>query len=97
MTMSLGSKPKLLFLFQWFAVLMGVASLVAALPVAVFSFGCYGAVVLLGKIRPLRDGYEFLSRTYDWILYRLGEKALRDPRDTPALRVMVSLTLTIVP
>ena len=97
MTMSLESKPKLLFLFQWFAVLMGVASLVAALPVAVLSFGCYGAVLLLAKIRPLRDGYEFLSRTYDWMLYRLGEKVLRDPRDTPALRVMVSLTLTVVP
>ncbi|HJZ66469.1 MAG TPA: fatty acid desaturase [Candidatus Acidoferrum sp.] len=97
MTMSLGSKPKLLFLFRWFAVLMGVASVVAALPVAALSFGCYGAVLLLAKVRPLRDGYEFLSRAYDRVLYRLGEKVLRDPRDTPALRVMVSLTLTIVP
>ena len=85
MTMSLGSKPKLLFLFRWFAVLMGVASVVAALPVAALSFGCYGAVLLLAKVRPLRDGYEFLSRAYDRVLYRLGEKVLRDPRDAPAL------------
>ena len=97
MTMSLGSKPKLLFLYQWFAVLMGVASIVAALPVAVLSFGCYGAVRLLEKVRPLRDGYEFLSGAYDRVLYRLSQKVLRDPRDTPALRVMISLTLTVVP
>ena len=97
MTMSLGSRPKLLFLYQWFAVLMGVASMIAALPVAVLSFGSNGAVRVLAKIRPLRDGYEFLSRAYDRMLERLGQKVLRDARDTPALRVMVSLTLTIVP
>jgi len=97
MTMSLGSKPKLLFLYQWFAVLMGVASIVAALPVGVLSFGCYGAVLLLAKVRLLRDGYEFLSRAYDRALHRVGQKVLRDERDTPALRAMVSLTLTIVP
>jgi len=97
MTMSLGSRPKLLFLYQWFAVLMGVASIVAALPVAVLSFGCYGAVLLLEKVRPLRGGYEFLSRAYDRALHRLGQKVLRDPRDAPALRVMISLTLTVVP
>jgi fatty acid desaturase len=95
--MSLGSKPKLLFLYRWFAVLMGAASAVAALPVAVLSFGCYGAVLLLARVRPLRDGYEFLSRAYDRALDRLGQKVLRDARDMPALRVMVSLTLTIVP
>ncbi len=97
MTMSLGSKPKLLFLYRWFAVLMGVASMVAALPVAALSFGCHGAVLLLARVRPLRDGYEFLSRMYDRMLHRLGQKVLRDGRDTPALRVMVSLTLTVVP
>ncbi len=97
MTMSLGSKPKLLFLLQWFAMLMGVASIVAALPVAVLSFGCYGAVLLLGRVRPLRGGYEFLSHAYDRMIHRLGQRVLRDPRDTPALRVMLSLTLTIVP
>ena len=95
--MSLGAKPKLLFLFQWFAVLMGLASTVAALPVAALSFGCYGAAMFLGRIRPLRDAYEFLSRAYDRVLDRLGRELLRDPRDTPALRLMVSLSLTAVP
>src|SRR5579863_1148378 len=97
MTMSLGAKSKFLFLFQWFAVLMGLASIVAALPVAVLSFGCYGAAMILERVGPLRDAYEFLSRGYDRVLARLGEKVLRDPRDTPALRLMVSLTLTVVP
>src|ERR1700730_15356970 len=96
-TMSFGTKPKLLFLFQWFAVLMGLASAVAALPVAALSFGCYGAAMFLGRIRPLRDAYEFLSRAYDRVLDRLGQEVLRDPRDTPALRLMVSLSLTAVP
>jgi len=97
MTMSLGRKPKLLFLFQSFAVLMGMASIIAALPVAALSFGGYGAVLLLVRVRALRDGYEILSRAYHHALHRLGQKVLRDPRDTPALRVMVSLTLTAVP
>ena len=97
MTMSFGAKPKFLFLFQWFAVLMGLASMLAALPVAVLSFGCYGAAMLLGRVPPLRNAYEFFSRAYDRILDRIGQKILRDPRDTPALRLMVSLTLTAVP
>ena len=97
MTMSFGAKPKFLFLFQWFAVLMGLASIVAALPIAALSFGCYGAAMFLGKVRPLRDAYEFLSRAYDRVLDRLGQKVLRDSRDTPALRLMVSLSLTAVP
>jgi fatty acid desaturase len=97
MTMSYGAKPKLLFLYQWFAVLMGVASAVCGLLVAALSFGCYGAATLLGKVRPLRDGYEFLSGAYDRTLERLGQKVLRDSRDTPALRLMVSLSLTAVP
>src|SRR5882762_1826219 len=97
MTMSFGAKPKLLFLFQWFAILIGLASTVAALPVAVLSFGCYGAAMFLGRVRPLRDAYEFLSLAYDRVLDRLGQKVLRDSRDTPALRLMVSLSLTAVP
>jgi Fatty acid desaturase len=97
MTMSLGAKPKFLFLFQWFAVLMGLASMVAALPVAALSFACYGAAMLLARVRPPRDAYEFLSRAYDRVLDRLGQKVLRDSRDTPALRLMVSLSFTIVP
>src|SRR5262249_39189404 len=59
--------------------------------------GCYGPAVLLGKIRPLRAGYEFLSRAYDRGLERIGQRVLRDARDAPALRVMISLTVTVVP
>jgi fatty acid desaturase len=97
MAMSFGARPKLLFLFQGFAVLMGLASAVAALPVAAISFGCYGAAIFLGRVRPLRDAYEFLSRTYDRVLDPLGRRVLQDCRDTPALRLMVSLSLTAVP
>jgi hypothetical protein len=97
MTMSFGAKPKLLFLYQWFAVLMGLASMVAALPVAALSFACYGVARLLGKVRPLRDAYEFLSGAYDRVIDRIDQKVLRDPRDTPALRLMISLSLTAVP
>src|SRR5258708_17218757 len=97
MTMSFGAKPKLLFLLQGFAILMGLASTVAALPVAALSFGCYGAAMLLGRVRPIRDGYEFLSRAYDQVIDRLGQKSLQDSRDTPALRLMVSPILTPVP
>ena len=95
--MNFGAKPRLLFLFRWLAVLMGLASMAAALPVAVISFGCHGVAMVLGRVRPLRDGYQFLSRTYDRVIDRLGEQVLRDPRDAPALRLMVSLTLTAVP
>jgi fatty acid desaturase len=96
-TMSLGAKPKFLFLLQAFAILMGLASAVAALPVAALSFGCYGVAMFLGRIRPFGDAYGFLSRAYDRLLDRLGQKVLRDSRDTPALRLMVSLSLTAVP
>src|SRR5258708_23761515 len=90
MTMSLGAKPKLLFLYQGFAVLMGLASMVAALPVAALSFGCYGAAMLLGRVRPLRDAYEFFSRAYDRGLDRIGQTVLPHSLDTTALRLMVS-------
>ena len=97
MAMSFGANSKLRFLFRSWAVLMGVASTVAALPVAALSFGSYGVALLLGKVRPLRVAYEFVSRAYDRVLARVGQRVLRDPRDTPALRLMVSLTLTVVP
>jgi fatty acid desaturase len=97
MAMSFGTDSKLRFLFRWLAVLMGLASAVAALPVAILSFGCAGAAVLLGKVRPLRETYEFLSRAYDMVIERLGKEVLQDQRDCPALRVMVSLSLTAVP
>jgi fatty acid desaturase len=84
-------------ILRCWAVLMALASTVAVALVAVLSIGCYGAAKLLGKIRPLRDAYQLLSRTYDRFLDRLGQKVLRDPRDTPALRLMVSLSLTALP
>jgi fatty acid desaturase len=96
-TMSLGAKPRLLWLYQGLAVLLGLASTVAALPVAVLSFGSYGVALLLEKIAPLRWAYASVSRAYDLAIERMGEKILRDPRDAPALRVMVSLSFTIVP
>jgi fatty acid desaturase len=97
MSMSFGADSKLRFLFRWLAVLLGLASAVAALPVAVLSFGCDGVARILGKVRPFHEAYEFLSRAYDQIIERLGKIVLQDQRDTPALRVMVSLTLTSVP
>ncbi len=87
--------PKLLF--QWWAVLMALASIVAGTLVGALSFAAYGVTKLLGKIRPLGDAYRFLSRAYDRCIDRIGQKVLRDPRDTPALRLMVSLSLTAVP
>ncbi|MGB8521370.1 MAG: fatty acid desaturase [Candidatus Acidiferrales bacterium] len=90
-----GAIPELIL--RCWAVLMALASTVAVALVAVLSIGCYGAAKLFGKIRPLRDAYQFLSRSYDRFLERLGQKVLRDPRDTPALRLMVSLSLTVLP
>jgi len=97
MAMSFGTDSKLGFLFRWWAVLMGVASTVAALPIVALSFGCYGAAMFLGKVRPLRDAYESLSQAYDRVIERLGKEVLRDPRDAPALRLMISLSLTALP
>lgn len=87
--------PKLVF--RWWAVVMALASIAAISLVGVLSLGCHGAAMLLGRVRPLRDAYQFLSGAYDRLLERLGQKVLRDSRDTPALRLMVSLSLTAVP
>jgi fatty acid desaturase len=76
---------------------MALASIAAIALVGALSVGFYGAAMLLGKIRPLRDAYQFLSRSYDRYITWLGGKVLQDPRDTPALRLMVSLSLTTVP
>ncbi len=70
----------------------GVISLVALL-----SFGGYGAAMILGRVRPLRNAYQFLSRAYDRLLDQLGKEVLQDSRDTPALRLMVSLSLSAIP
>ncbi len=93
--MRLAAIPKVVF--RCCEVLIALASFAAVSLMAVLSFGSYAAAKLLGKIRPLRDAYQLLSRTYDRLLDRLGQKVLRDPRDTPALRLMVSLSLTAVP
>ncbi|MGD0957887.1 MAG: hypothetical protein ABR953_13810 [Candidatus Acidiferrales bacterium] len=76
---------------------MALASTGALSLVGVLSVGCYGAAMPLGRVRPLRDAYQFLSRAYDRFLERLGQEVLRDFRDTPALRLMVSLSLSAVP
>jgi fatty acid desaturase len=77
--------------------LIALGSIAAITLVGLLSFGGYGVARLLGKVRPLRDGYQFLSQAYDRFIARLGREVLRDPRDTPALRIMVSLTLTALP
>jgi len=87
--------PKLVF--RCLALLMALASIVAVALVAVLSFGFYSVAMLLGKVRPLREGYQFFSRAYDRFIDRLGQEILRDPRDAPALRLMVSVTFTVVP
>jgi fatty acid desaturase len=63
----------------------------------VLSFAWYGAAVILTKVRPIRDAYGFLSEAYDGFLDRLGQVVLQDPRDIPALRLMVSLSLSAIP
>ena len=83
LTIGLGAKPKLLFLYQWFAVLMGLACTAAALPVAALSFGCHGAAMLLGKVRPLREAYELFSRGYDRVIERIGKKFCGTPETLP--------------
>jgi len=97
MATGLEANSKFRFIFRLWAVFIGLASTIAALPVAVLSFGCYGAATFLEKVRPLRVAYEFLSQAYDRLIERLGKEVLQDPRDTPALRLMVSLSLTAVP
>jgi len=97
LTMSFGARPRLLFLYQSFAVLMGLASTLAALPVAALSFGGYGVALIFARAGALRRAYEFVSHAYDQLIARIGKKVLRDTRDTPALRAMISLSVTVVP
>src|SRR5260370_5603676 len=93
MAMSFGAKPKLLIIFRWWAILMGLASMAAALHVGLLSFGCYGAAMLLGCVRPLHDAYQFLSLACDRVLARRGTVALRVPPDTPSWLLIVILSL----
>src|SRR5580700_7312372 len=90
-TLSVGAQFRAAF--RWLAVLTAVASIVAVLLVGAISMGCYAVAALLGKIRPLREAYQYISGLYDRLIGRLGQQILRDARDTPALRLMVSLTL----
>ena len=83
--------------FRWCGVPIALASAGAISLVALCSFGAYCAAVILGKVRPLRDAYQFVSSAYDRLLDRLGQTILQDPRDTPALRLMVSLSLSAIP
>jgi fatty acid desaturase len=84
-------------LVRCLSVPIALASIAAASSEGGLSFGYYGAAILLGKVSPLRQGYQFLSRAYERFIERLGQEVLRDSRDTPALRLMVSLSLTVVP
>jgi fatty acid desaturase len=93
--MTFEAKPKLVF--QWCGVPIALASTAAISLVGVLSFGFYGAAVILERVRPLRNAYQFLSGAYDRLLDRLGQEVLQDPRDTPALRLMVSLSLGAIP
>jgi hypothetical protein len=59
MAMTFGAKPKLLFIFRWWVVLMAaLASTAALLPEAARSIGCYGAAMFL------REGLS-VTRRYD--------------------------------
>jgi fatty acid desaturase len=94
-TMNFGANPKLGF--RWAGVPIALVSAVAMSLVALLSFGSYGAAMILGRVRPLRNAYQFLSRTYDRLLDKLGKRVLNDSRDTPALRLMVSVSLSAIP
>src|SRR6202040_1088455 len=65
-------------LFRTLAVVLALASIAAVSLVAALSFGCYGAALLLGRIRRLRAAYQFLSRASDRFIDRLGQEVLRD-------------------
>src|SRR5580704_6638013 len=80
-----------------FAALIGLASIVAVSIMGALSMAGYGVDKLLEKVPPIRATYQFLSTTYDRLIDHIGHKILRDQRDTPALRIMLSLTLTTVP
>src|SRR5260370_14684127 len=66
--MRLGAIPKVVF--RWWAVLMALAGIAAVSLVGVLSFGCYGAAMVLGRVPPLRDAYQFISPSSDLILHR---------------------------
>jgi fatty acid desaturase len=93
--MNSGANPKLGF--RWCGVPIALASAGAISLVALLSFGCYYAAMTLGRVRPLRNAYQFVSKAYDQLLDKLGREVLQDSRDAPALRLMVSLSLSAIP
>ena len=94
-TPKLAAIPKLLV--RAIGSLIAVGSIAAVSIMGALSMAGYGVARLLEKVPPVRTTYQFLSGTYDRLIDRLGQIILRDQRDTPALRIMVSLTLTTVP
>jgi hypothetical protein len=90
-----GFTPK--FKLWWCGIPIAAVSLLAIAPVAALSFGGYAVAAILGKIPPLRAAYRYISDACDRVVARIGAKVLRDPRDTPALRLMLSLSLTALP
>lgn len=74
-TLSVGAQFRAAF--RWLAVLTAAASIVAVLLVGAISMGCYAVTAVLGKIRPLRDAYQYVSGVYDRLIERLGQKVLR--------------------
>ncbi len=93
--MNFGAIPKVGF--RWCGVPIALASAGAISLVALLSFGGYRAAMILETVGPLRYAYRFLSRAYDRLLDQLGQEVLQDSRDTPALRLMVSLSLSAIP
>jgi fatty acid desaturase len=91
----LQSLPKLAV--RSLAALIALGSIAAVAIMGALSMACYGVAKLLEKIPPVRTAYQFLSSTYDHLIARLGQEILSDQRDTPALRIMLSLTLTTFP
>ena len=83
--------------FRWCGVPIALASAGAISLVALLSFGAYRAAMVLWRVGPLRSAYQFFSRAYDRLLDQLGREVLQDSRDTPALRLMVSLSLSAIP
>ncbi len=85
------------FLVRCISVPIALASIAAVSIEGAVSVTSYWAAKLLGKIRPVRETYQLLSSSYDRLVSRVGQEVLQDPRDTPALRIMISLTLTALP
>jgi fatty acid desaturase len=83
--------------FRWCGVPIALASAGAISLVALLSFGAYRAAMVLWRVGPLRKAYQFFSRAYDRLVDQLGQEVLQDSRDTPALRLMVSLSLSAIP